>query len=153
MSKIGKIITILLWVLLIISAVLIVSMIVNISENDADAVMGSWINTNLIWAYILVAVGAGVAVIAGLLHMVTDLKAAKGGLIALIFLAAVAVVSYLLASDAIPQFIGVEKFVNNGTLTAQVSKLVDTGLIATYILLAFAIISTVFSSVVFRLFK
>ena len=153
MSKIGKIITILLWVLLIISAVLIVSMIVNISENDADAVMGSWINTNLIWAYILVAVGAGVAVIAGLLHMATDLKAAKGGLIALIFLAAVAVVSYLLASDAIPQFIGVEKFVNNGTLTAQVSKLVDTGLIATYILLAFAIISTVFSSVVFRLFK
>ncbi|MBT3385815.1 MAG: hypothetical protein HN778_11640 [Prolixibacteraceae bacterium] len=153
MSKIGKIITILLWVLLIISAVLIVSLIVNISENDADAVMGSWINSNLIWAYILVAVGAGVAVIAGLLHMATDIKAAKGGLVALIFLAAVAVVSYLLASDAIPQFIGVEKFVNEGTLTAQVSKLVDTGLIATYILLAFAIISTVFSSVVFRLFK
>jgi hypothetical protein len=133
--------------------VLIVSLIVNISENDADAVMGSWINSNLIWAYILVAVGAGVAVIAGLLHMATDIKAAKGGLVALIFLAAVAVVSYLLASDAIPQFIGVEKFVNEGTLTAQVSKLVDTGLIATYILLAFAIISTVFSSVVFRLFK
>ena len=142
-----------MWVLLIISAVLIVSLIVNISENDADAVMGSWINSNLIWAYILVAVGAGVAVIAGLLHMATDIKAAKGGLVALIFLAAVAVVSYLLASDAIPQFIGVEKFVNEGTLTAQVSKLVDTGLIATYILLAFAIISTVFSSVVFRLFK
>ena len=92
MSKIGKIITILLWVLLIISAVLIVSLIVNISENDADAVMGSWINSNLIWAYILVAVGAGVAVIAGLLHMATDIKAAKGGLVALIFLAAVAVV-------------------------------------------------------------
>ncbi len=153
MIKIGKIITILLWVLLIISSVLIVSLMVNISENDADAVMGGWINSNIIWAYILVAVGAGIAVVSGLLHMATDLKAAKGGLIALVFLAAVAVVSYLLASDAIPQFIGVEEFVNNGTLTAKVSRLVDTGLIATYILLAFAVISTVFSSVVFRLFK
>lgn len=152
MSKTGKIITILLWVLLIVSAVLIVSLMVNISENDADPIMGNWINTNLIWAYILVAVGAGIAVISGLLQMATDLKAAKGGLIALAFLAVIAVISFLLASDSIPQFVGVEKFINDGVLTAKVAKMVDTGLIATYILLGLAIISTVFSSV-FRLFK
>ena len=152
MSKIGKIITILLWVLLIVSAVLIVSLMVNISENDADPTMGSWINSNLIWAYILMAIGAGIAVISGLFHMATDMKAAKGGLIALVFLAVIAVVSYLLASDSIPEFVGVTKFINDGTLTTSVAKMVDTGLIATYFLLALAILSVVSSSV-FRLLK
>jgi TRAP-type C4-dicarboxylate transport system permease small subunit len=152
MTKVGKIVTIILWVLLIISAVLIVSMMVNISENDADPTMGSWINSNLIWTYILMAIGAGIAVIASLFHMFTDIKAAKKGLISLVFLGAVVVVSYLLASDQIPQFIGVQKFINDGTLTSQVAKLVDTGLYATYILLGLAVLSIVFSSVT-RLFK
>jgi hypothetical protein len=47
----------------------------------------------------------------------------------------------LLASDVIPQFAGVERFINDGTLTSQVAKMVDTGLYATYILLAIAILS------------
>lgn len=152
MSKSGKIVTIILWVLLIISTVLIVSLMVNISENDADPVMGGWINSNLIWAYILVAFGAGVAVISGLMHMVTDKKAAKRGVITLILFAIVAGISYIFASDSIPQFIGVDKFINDGTLTAQVSKMVDTGLYATYILIGVAILSIAFSSVT-RLFK
>jgi hypothetical protein len=124
----------------------------NISENKQDPTMGSWINTNLVWAYILVAIGAGVAIVSGLLNMVTDKKAAKGGLIALGFFAIVAVISYSLASDEIPQFIGVDKFINDGTLTASVARLVDTGLYATYILLGLAVLSIVFSSVT-RLFK
>ena len=81
MEKVGKIVTILLWVLLIVSAVLIVSMMVNISENEMDPTMGSWINSNLVWAYILLAVGAGIAVLASLFHMFTDIKAAKKGLL------------------------------------------------------------------------
>lgn len=152
MAKVGKFVTILLWVLLIVSAVFIVSMMVNISENDADPTMGSWINSNLVWTYILMALGAGIAVIAGIYHMITDIKAAKKGLISLVFLGVVVVVSYLLASDEIPQFIGVQKFINDGTLTAQVAKMVDAGLYATYILIGLAILSIVFSSVT-RLFK
>lgn len=152
MSKSGKIVTIILWVLLIISTVLVVSLMVNISDNDADPVMGGWINSNLIWAYILVAFAAGVAVISGLMHMVTDKKAAKRGVITLILFAIVAGISYVFASDSIPQFIGVDKFINDGTLTAQVSKMVDTGLYATYILIGVAILSIAFSSVT-RLFK
>jgi hypothetical protein len=144
-------VTILLWVLLIVSAVLIVSLIVNIGE-DTDPTMGSWINTNLVWAYILVAIGAGVAIIASLLHMFTDKKAARGGIISIIFLGLVALVAYLLASPEIPQFIGVDRFIKDGTLNEIVSKLVDTGLIETYILLALAILSIAFSSVS-RLFK
>jgi len=152
MNKVGKFVTILLWVLLIVSAVLIVSMMVNISENDADPTMGSWINSNLVWTYILMAIGAGIAVLAGIYHMFTDIQAAKKGLISFLFLGVVAVVAYLLASDEIPQFVGVQKFINDGTLTAQVAKLVDAGLWATYILLGLAVLSIAFSSVT-RLFK
>ena len=152
MTKTNKFVTILLWVLLIISAILVVSLMANISENDQDPTMGSWINTNLVWAYILVAIGAGVAIISGFLHMVTDKNALKGGLIALGFFVVVGVISYSLASDAIPQFIGVDKFINEGTLTPQVAKLVDTGLYATYILIGLAIVSVASSSVM-RLIK
>ncbi|MEN8116748.1 MAG: hypothetical protein ABFS16_07190 [Bacteroidota bacterium] len=153
MSKTGKIVTIILWVLLIVSAILIVSLVVNINEEvDTDPAMNSWVNSNLIWAYILIAVGAGVAILAGLYHTVTDKKAAKGGIISLAFMAAVALISYLLASNEIPQFIGVDKFINDGTLNESVAKMVDTGLYATYILLALAILSIVLAPVT-RLFK
>jgi hypothetical protein len=152
MDKTGKIVTIILWALLIVSAVLIVSLMVNISENDLDPTMGSWINTNIVWAYILVALGAGVAILAGLFHTVTDKKATRGGIIALVFMGAVVLVSYLIASPEIPQFLGVDKFINDGTLNESVAKMVDTGLYATYILLALAILSIALSPVV-RLFK
>lgn len=153
MDKSGKIATILLWVIIIISTVLLVSLMANVGEDyKTDPVLAGWVYTNLTWAYILLAICAGIAIISGLYQMITDTKAAKGGLIALVFLAVVAGVSYMLSSDAIPQFIGVQKFINDGTLTAKVSKLVDTGLHATYILLGLAILSIVYSSVS-RLFK
>ncbi len=152
MNKAGKIVTIVLWVLIIISAILVVSLMANIGDNDYDPTLGSWINTNLVWSYILLAVGAGIAIISGLLHMVSDMKAAKGGLIALAFLGAVALISYLMSSDAIPQFAGVQKFISDGTLTPSIAKLVDTGLHATYILLGLAVLAIAYSSVS-RLFK
>lgn len=152
MGKTGRIVTILLWVLLAISAILIISLVINISGNDADPVMGGWINSNLVWAYILIAVGAGVAILAGLVNMATDMKAARGGIIALVFLGAVALISWMLASPEIPKFLGVQDFIDDGTLNERVAKLVDTGLYATYILLGLAILSIVFSSVA-RLFR
>ncbi len=145
MGKIGKIVTIVLWVLLIISAVLIVSLMVNISDIDTDPTMLSWINTNLIWVYILLIAGAGLAIISGLVQTVSDKKAAKNGIISLAFLGTVALVSFLLASPEMPQFIGVNKFINAG-LTGQVVKMIDAGLYATYILLGLAILSILSSS-------
>jgi small-conductance mechanosensitive channel len=152
MIKIGRILSILQWVLLAISAILVVSLMMNISENEADPTMGSWINTNLIWTYILLAIGAGVAVIAGLLHTATDASAAKQGLISLGFAAVVLVLAYVFASDAIPTFHGVEKYIADGTLTPRISKLIGTGLYATYILLFLAIAGIALSSVS-KLFK
>lgn len=152
MGKTGKIVTIVLWALLIVSSVLIVSLFVNLSENDTDPAMNSWVNSNLVWAYILIAVGAGIAILAGLANMATDKKAAKGGVISLAFMGAVVLISYLIASPEIPQFVGVEKFLNDGTLNESVAKWVDTGLYATYLLLGIAIVSIAGMSVM-RLFK
>ena len=153
MDKIGKIVTIILWVLLLVSSVLIISLMVNINEDvKTDPAMLSWINSNIIWAYILIAFGAGIAIIAGIMQIVTDKKAARGGIISLVFMGAVALVSYLMASSEIPQFIGVDKFINDGSLTEGIAKLVDTGLYATYILLGIAILSIILTPVV-RMFR
>ncbi|NQU86000.1 MAG: hypothetical protein HQ541_09595 [Mariniphaga sp.] len=152
MSKTGRILTIFQWVLLAISAILVISLMVNVSEVESDPTMGSWINTNLIWAYILLAIGAGAAIIAAILHTVTDTSALKQSLISLGFMVVVVVVAYLLASDAIPTFHGVEKYISDGTLTPRISKMIGTGLYTTYILLFIAIIGMALSSVS-KLFK
>ena len=147
MEKTGKIVTILLWALLIISAILVVSLVANISNNDDDPTMLSWINVNIIWVYILGIVGAGIALLFGLMHTLTNKEAAKGGLISLVFMGAVALIAFLLASPEIPQFIGVDKYVAAG-LTAKTVKLVDAGLIATYILFAIAVLAIVLGPVI-----
>jgi uncharacterized membrane-anchored protein len=153
MGKTGKIVTIILWALIIVSVILLVSLIVNVNEDvETDPAMLSWVNTNLIWAYILVAIGAGVAILSGLFHMFTDKKAAKNGIISIAFLGVVAVIAYIMASPEIPQFIGVDKFLADGTLNERVAKLTDTGLYATYILLGLAVLSVASSSVM-RLFR
>ena len=152
MNKTGKIVTIILWVLIVISAILVVSLMANVGDDyKTNATLAGWINTNLVWSYILIILGDGVAIIAGLIHMFTDKRAAKKGLMALAFLGVVALISYLLASPEIPQFVGVDKFVSKG-LNGQTVKLVDTGLYATYILFGLAILSIAFSSVS-KLFK
>lgn len=144
--KFTKVLTIILWVILAISAVLVVSLMVNLGE-DNDPAMNSWINNNIIWTYILLVVGAGIALLAGVFQMISDIGAAKKGLLALAFIAVIAIVSYVLASDAIPQFIGVDKYLSNGSLTPGIAKLVDAGLIATYLLFGIAILSVVWSSI------
>lgn len=148
MEKIGKKVTIVLWALIIVSAVLVISLIANINEvNEQDPAMLSWININLIWVYILGIVGAGIAVVFAIFHTLSSKQAAKGGLISLIFMGAVALVAYLLASPEMPQFIGIDRFIADG-LTTQTIKLVDTGLIATYILFAIAVLSILLGPVI-----
>lgn len=143
MEKIGKKITIVLWALVIVSVILIVTLMANINpDNDQDPAMLSWINTNLIWVYILGIIAAGLAVLFAIYHTLSDKKAAKGGLISLVFLGGVALISYVMASPEIPQFLGVDKFIAEG-LDGQTIKLVDTGLIALYIMLAISVLAFV----------
>ncbi len=150
--KLDRVLTIILWVLLAVSAFLLVSMMVNITDNEADPTMGAWINTNLVWSYILLAIGAVFAVVFALFNTFTDKEAAKKGLLALGFAGVVFIISWVLSTDALPEFYGVEKFIADGTLTNSVSKWIDTTLYATYILILLVIVATVFSSIS-RVFK
>lgn len=148
MEKTGKIITFILWALIIVSAVLIISLVANINDvNEQDPSMLSWINANIIWVYILGIIGAGIAIFFGLFHTFTNKQAAKSGLISLVFMGAVALVAYLLASPEMPKFIGVDKFIADG-LTVKTIKLVDSGLIATYILFGIAVLSIVLGPII-----
>ncbi|MGE4586239.1 MAG: hypothetical protein AB7D05_02735 [Mangrovibacterium sp.] len=145
--KLEKVLNILMVVLVAVSAVLIVSLISNISDNEADAVMNGWLNTNLSWAYILLFATGGIAIIASLIHTASNKAAARKGLVVFLAAVVVLVISYSLASDQLPQFFGVEKFVADGTLTTTVSKWIDTTLIATYILAGLTVGATIFWSV------
>lgn len=150
--KLEKVLNIVMWVLLGVSAVLVVSLLTNISDDNADPTMGTWINNNLAWAYILLFVGAILAFAFALVQTFTDKEAAKKGAMALLFAAVVVGISYIFASDAIPQFYGVEKFVESGTLTPTVSKWTDTALYTSYILLFLSGIGIAVASVA-RVFK
>ena len=146
--KIEKVLNIVLWVLLIISAFLIVSMMANLSDNETDPTMGAWINTNLVWSYILLGVSAVIAVVAALFQTVTDKQKAKKGLIVLVGAIVVIGVSSICASGAIPSFHGAAQMVADGTLTAGVSKWVGTVLYTSYFLLGLVLAAIVVSSVV-----
>ena len=150
--KLDKVLTIVLWVLLAISAVLIISMMSNIGENTADPTLGAWISTNITWSYLLLGASLVVVLAFSIYHTITDKDAAKKGLVALVFVGVVLVIAYMLADDSIPQFLGVDKFVADGTITSTVSKWIGTTLYATYILLFLSMMAVVYSSVS-RIFK
>lgn len=148
MEKIGKGVTFILWALIIVSVILIVSLVANINDvNESDPAMLSWINASIVWVYILIIIGAGCAILFGLFHTFTNKQAAKSSIISLVFMGVVGLVAYLMASPEMPQFIGVDKFIAEGLTTSTV-KLVDTGLNATYILLAIAVFSIVLGPVI-----
>lgn len=145
--KFAKATTIMLWVLLGITVFLVISLLANLDDNKADAAMGAWINANLYWAYFLFGIAIAIAVIMEFISTATDKKASKSALIALLFMGAVVGFAYLFSDSAIPKFYGVQKFIDSGSLTPNVSKWIGTGLIATYILSGLAVLGIIWSSI------
>lgn len=145
--KFAKVTTILLWVILAISLFLTVSLLANLDPNATDPGMNTWINANLVWSYILLAICCIAALVLEFINTISDKKAAKNALMGIGLLGAVILISYLISDSEIPQFYGVEKFVEKGELTPSISHWIGTGLIATYILSAISIIGIVYSSV------
>lgn len=150
--KFAKVTNIMLWVILAISIFLTISLLSHLSENKSDPSMSVWINANLVWSYILFGIAVVAALVLEFVNTVSDKKATKNALIAIGFLGSVLLISYLLSNSEIPQFYGSQKFVENGTLTPNVSRWIGTGLIATYILAGLAFVVIVWSSVS-RIFK
>lgn len=147
MAKVSRLVKIVLWALVLISAVLVVSLMSNISPQDNDPTMGSWINTNLTWAYILFFACTGVAVIFSIIQMFLDKKSAIKGLTSLGFMVVIVLIAYLLASDTLPQFFGVDKFIQDGSLTPRIAKLIDTGLYTTYLLFGVTVLAIIWSGI------
>ncbi len=147
MNKTGKYVSIFMWVLVIITAILAISLIANLSDNEADPAMNSWVSTNLTWAYILMIFSVVVLVGFALYQTATNFQAAKKGLMAMAFMGVVVLISYIMASDAMPTFFGAQKFIDDGTVTPSVMKWVDTGLIATYIVFGISVVSILYASV------
>lgn len=147
MNKTGKYVSIFMWVLIVITAILAISFIANISDNEADPGMNSWLSTNLVWAYILLALSVVLLVGFAIYHMATNFEAAKKGLFSLLFMGSVFLISYIIASDKLPNFLGAQKFIDSGVITPTVMKWIDTGLIGTYIVLGISIASIVYASI------
>lgn len=147
MEKINKFVNIILWVMMGITAVLAIFFIANISSNTDDPGMNTWLDNNLIWNYILLVFSLVLLVFFGVKEMISSFKESKKGMLSLLVIAVIVLVSYLLSTDEIPQFLGSDKFVEQGILTPSVSKWVDTGLYTTYIFFALSIVAFIYSSV------
>ncbi len=152
MEKTGKIVSIFLWVIVGITAVLAVSLGANISGNEQDPAMLSWINTNMVWTYILFILSIILLLGFGIVQLVTNFKESKKALLSVGAIGVIVLIAYLFSSDSIPTFLGSAKFVEDGILTPKVSKWVDTGLYTTYIFFGISIIAILYSSIS-RVFK
>ncbi len=145
--KFAKITTIMLWVFLGITVFLVISLLSNLNPNVSDPGMDTWINANLYWAYVLFFLSIGAALVMEFINTATDKQATKSALIAIVFMASIVGISYMISSSDIPKFYGVEKFIEAGIVTPNVSKWIGTGLIATYILSTLAILGIIWSSI------
>jgi hypothetical protein len=147
MEKIAKYINIFLWVIVGITAILAISFMTNISSDETNPDMLSWLSTNLIWTYILLILSIIFLLGFGVIQLVSNFKESKKALLSLVGIGVIVLIAYLLSSEAIPVFLGSEKFVEQGILTPKVSKWVDTGLFTTYVFFAISIVAIVYSSI------
>jgi len=145
--KFARITSMLLWVILAISSYFIVSLLINMDVNTSDIEMNKWINANLVWSYILIAICFGAALILEAIQIISDKKVAFNSLIVIALFGFIILISYILSDSDIPQFKGVDKFVADGTLTPTSSLWIGTGLIVSYILSAISIIGIIFTTI------
>lgn len=139
--KLEKVTSIILWVIMGISVLLIVMLTSNISDDLTDATMNTWINVNLNWTYILLGAATFIAITFALIQTATDKQAAKAGGIALVFALVVLAIAYTMSTDTIRPFHGSAELIANGSLTPSIYKWVGTTLYATYILLGLIVAS------------
>lgn len=146
-DKIKKIISIILYVLMGISIILVVlfyfGKLVPGTEGtnmEEPVITGKF----LLWAAILVIVTAGLAIIFPIINLISNPKSAKKGLFIILGVAILIFIAYSLASNEvleIPGYIGKDNV--PGTL-----KFAGTGLFTTYILAGLAALSILFSEVI-----
>ena len=106
-------------------------------------------NTFILWAYILTGIAAVAAIIFPVYHMISNPKNAKKSLLGVVALVAVVAIAYLFSSGDLMNFTDSKLAVYNIPSTL---KQVDTGIIATYLLIGIAIIAMIYTEIV-KIFK
>lgn len=101
------------------------------------------VNFFIIWSYILFGLAAVSAIIFPIVSLILNPKKAVRSLISVGVIAVLAFISYLIASDSIPNFLGADKF----NISATTSRMVGTGLWAMYILGIVAVLSILYTEV------
>jgi hypothetical protein len=139
MEKSTKITKIVLWVLFGISIVYFILLLTSI-ENQVNpgAKAEKLIFFGIYWTEILTVAGTAIALFYAMKGMFSDKKSALNSVSILAGFALVIIISYIASPAEIPQFFGVEKFVNDGSLTPSISRWISAGLVTTYILASLA---------------
>lgn len=144
MKKSGKLASIALYLLMALSVVFFVIMFVSIDDEKNPCEKARNLMTlNINWAIAMTAIAAAIVVVSGVAQMFSDKKSALRAAGVILIAAVVVGVSYLIASDAMPQFFGVEKFIADGTVTPSISRWISTALNATYIMIGGAALSMI----------
>lgn len=148
-DSISKILSIVLIVLLAVSFALAMAFFfggVTPESAGTDLEEPIYTDTALLWMKLLLVVAALVAVLFPVIGMITNPKSAIKTVGAIAVLAIVILISYAMASDAIPVFQGAEEM----DITNKLSKNVGMGLHAMYVLLAMGIIAIVATEIIDR---
>ena len=142
----SKIISVLLYILFGITAVLAIMFISNIGNDVKDPDMLKWLDVNLGWTYILLIASVVLLLIFGVIEGVSNFKQSKKGVLGLLGLLAIVIISYMLGSEEIPKFLGADKFVEQGIISPSICRWVDTGLFTTYAVFALSLVAFAYSS-------
>ncbi len=145
MNKLSKTLTIVLAVLMAVSAILMIILMSNIDAIDAGD--HSLVELNLNWVYFLLIACAGLAIVFSVINIVRNPQNLKKALISLGVIAVVIVLAYSFASDFIPDSKTASDMIAEGTLTPSKARWIGTAIWSTYLLLFAAIGATIWASV------
>jgi hypothetical protein len=128
MKSLKIILTVLVALIALIGVILYITILTDSSTGNAMIVAGE----------VLVVVTAAIAIFFGLKNLATNPGALKKSLISLAVFAIVGILSYVSASDVIPDNLG-----NEISITASESKYVGTGIYMFYFLAMIAILAMI----------
>ena len=146
MWKPGKVVTILLWVLSIISIILCAYAFIrcgslNEKSPEERAIMMNVINPMFIWIYVLIILTALAAIVLPIPHMLKHPKSLIRMAFGIVAFGVVILIAYLLSSAEPLPFPPGHDIVTEGTL-----RFSDVNLYTMYIMFALTIITVLFSS-------
>ena len=137
-----KILNILLGVILLITVILTVYAMVAGGSNEA-------INLNLIWSYILIAVGIATALFTAVWGMVNSSKGIKGTLLSTLLIIVIVAAAYLIARG---HTIEIPDVANGGFFPQPETVITEASILVTYVALGAAVLTAIFTEI-YKAFK